>query len=140
MPENGRERPKVNLSCIQCQQRKKKCDKGQPCQACKQNDLECVTVSRPRLPRGRHASAKSAADLKQRVARLESLLAAGDEKARSNGAAHKPVHNEIETRNTAWTAIGEEVIAETSLLLHTVDLIGLLGSRYPRALRCSTAR
>ena len=110
MPEVGSERPKVSLSCLQCQQRKKKCDKGQPCQACKQNGLDCATVSRARLPRGRRTNARNTNDLKQRAARLESLLADGIE-SRSNGKSQKLACDDVETRNTAWTALSEEVYA-----------------------------
>jgi len=66
------EKPKVNLSCLQCQQRKRKCDKSNPCQACRQAGLSCTAISRARLPRGRHAQRDG--DLRQRVARLEKLV------------------------------------------------------------------
>jgi hypothetical protein len=68
------EKPKVTLTCLQCRQRKRKCDKNNPCQACLEAGIDCTSVSRARLPRGRHVAAPGDSDLRQRVARLEKLL------------------------------------------------------------------
>ncbi|KAF2754216.1 hypothetical protein EJ05DRAFT_504316 [Pseudovirgaria hyperparasitica] len=68
------EKPEVQLTCLQCQQRKRKCDKMTPCQTCVRSGTQCTPVSRTRLPRGRHALQRDGKDLRQRVARLEKLL------------------------------------------------------------------
>lgn len=68
--------PTPRLACEQCKKRKIRCNKGSPCSACKHADLQCHTVQRARLPRGK--SGKSRAhntQLEDRVARIESLLA-----------------------------------------------------------------
>lgn len=108
MLHNGSDKPRVSLSCRQCQQRKKKCDKNQPCQSCTQYGIECVPISRARLPRGRHASKQNSADLRQRVARLESLTAIPvdfSQPVKHNTSAK----NSVETLDSAWSAISEEV-------------------------------
>lgn len=65
--------PDVKLSCLQCQQRKRKCDKRLPCQTCTRSGTACTPTVRPRLPRGRHA-VQHGRDLRERVARLEEHL------------------------------------------------------------------
>ena len=54
---------------------------------------------------------RKAADLKQRVARLENLLASGIE-SRPTEIDHRSVGGEVETRDLAWTAFSEEVCLE----------------------------
>ena len=120
MLHNGSDKPKVSLSCRQCQQRKKKCDKNQPCQSCTQYGIECVPISRARLPRGRHASKQSNADLRQRVARLESLTASAVDSIQPV-IDHTSSKDSAETPDSAWSAISEEVN-------HTVAITGLLES------------
>ncbi|KAI1608543.1 hypothetical protein EDD36DRAFT_469428 [Exophiala viscosa] len=98
------DRPAVNLSCLQCQQRKRRCDKGQPCHACSQSGITCTAVLRARLPRGRHTR-RSNTHLEQRLARVESILAdalpSGDVPAN---------HSEIaQSSNPAWAAITHEI-------------------------------
>ena len=67
--------PPPRLSCQQCKQRKIRCDKGAPCSACKNAGLNCHTVQRARLPRGKSAKARSQSKmLETRLARIESLL------------------------------------------------------------------
>ncbi|MDI1486435.1 MAG: hypothetical protein OHK93_005663 [Ramalina farinacea] len=115
MLHNGSDKPRVSLSCRQCQQRKKKCDKNQPCQSCTQYGIECVPISRARLPRGRHASKQNSADLRQRVARLESLTAIPvdfSQPVKHNTSAK----NSVETLDSAWSAISEEVLGIRELL------------------------
>ena len=48
-------RTPASLTCLQCQQRKRKCDKQHPRQGCRQRGTECTAVLRARLPRGRQA-------------------------------------------------------------------------------------
>jgi hypothetical protein len=64
------------LACEQCRSRKVRCNKASPCSACRAAGLQCHTVQRARLPRGK--SGKGCAHnskLEERVARIESLLA-----------------------------------------------------------------
>ena len=71
----GMQAPSVTLTCAQCQRRKVRCDKKSPCGPCQLADLSCVTVQRPRRPRGRRACGDDkSAELQARVARLEALL------------------------------------------------------------------
>lgn len=73
-----RESQAVKLSCEQCQQRKTRCDKEHPCGTCQRVGLKCTLVQRRRLPRGRTGiGIGKDGDLKDRVARLESLLSGG---------------------------------------------------------------
>lgn len=68
--------PTPRLSCGQCRQRKKKCDKGSPCSACKTAGVRCDVIQRLRLPRGKTAGGAThkSAKLEHRVARIEELL------------------------------------------------------------------
>jgi hypothetical protein len=80
--------PTPRLACEQCKRRKIRCNKGSPCSACKIAELQCHTVQRARLPRGK--SGKSRAhniQLEDRVARIESLL------ERQAGAVAEPHSN-----------------------------------------------
>ena len=83
------ERPKVTLTCVQCRQRKRKCDKKSPCSACIQAGSECTAVKRARLPRGRHAT-QNDSDLRQRVSRLERLLGAQNVDEDTQGISPPP--------------------------------------------------
>lgn len=65
--------PLPRLSCERCKKRKIRCDKRNPCSACKNSNTTCDFVERARLPRGRSANTKKSM-LEERVARLESLL------------------------------------------------------------------
>ena len=108
------ERPKVSLSCLQCQQRKKKCDKNNPCQACRQAGLACAAISRARLPRGRHTIQRDSADLRQRVARLEKLLSS----QRNDGEPVEPTapQDDKKTPDSAIISITEGVVGIRELL------------------------
>ncbi|PBP22145.1 hypothetical protein BUE80_DR006933 [Diplocarpon rosae] len=64
--------PTARLSCEQCKRRKTKCDKQDPCTACKSSGIQCITVQRARRPRGR--TAQKGGDINNRVARLEDLV------------------------------------------------------------------
>jgi hypothetical protein len=65
------------LSCTKCRQRKIKCDKSNPCSACKRSGIDCVFPKRTRVPRGRPAGRnhKSRDDeLLRRIGKLEALV------------------------------------------------------------------
>ncbi|OKL59820.1 hypothetical protein UA08_04718 [Talaromyces atroroseus] len=65
------------LSCEFCRQRKIKCDKLNPCTNCQKAGINCESVRRKRLPRGRHANNKpggTTQDLRDKIARLEALV------------------------------------------------------------------
>ncbi|KAH8658386.1 hypothetical protein BX600DRAFT_524842 [Xylariales sp. PMI_506] len=47
------------LSCQLCRERKVKCDKLNPCTTCVMSGVECLSIYRQRLPRGRHSQQKS---------------------------------------------------------------------------------
>jgi hypothetical protein len=67
--------PTPRLACEQCKRRKLRCNKTSPCAACKSAGLECRTVQRARLPRGKSGQTRNQNDkLENRVARIESLL------------------------------------------------------------------
>jgi len=109
------ERPKVALSCLQCQRRKRKCDKNTPCQACSQAGIACTAVSRARLPRGRRAAQKGDGDLRQRVARLEELLSS------KRIEEPKVSHDDTSSKAAAvpdlgWSSISEEIIGIRDLV------------------------
>jgi hypothetical protein len=111
---HGYERLKVRLSCLQCQQRKKKCDKKDPCHACSQACIACTPISRARLPRGRHVNQQGSAVLRQRVARLEQLLL-------PTGKAGEiveppPPPNNNTASHSLWNTISEEVVGIRELL------------------------
>ena len=67
---------KAFLSCELCRSRKIKCDKAEGgCTNCKRAGVQCVAISRQRLPRGRKGGRKPAeVELKARVAKLENLV------------------------------------------------------------------
>lgn len=115
-PDTEYERPKVSLSCLQCQRRKKKCDKNSPCQACTQAGISCTAISRARLPRGRHASQRDNEDLRRRVSRLEELLLS----QKNDGAPRKVTPQSEDLSKTlsdsAWTSISEEVFGIRELV------------------------
>jgi hypothetical protein len=108
------ERPKVSLSCLQCQNRKKKCDKKIPCQACRQAGISCTAVSRARLPRGRHAAQRDGGDLRQRVQRLEQLLSS--QRSASDPVSLTPPADQGRSPDSSWTSISEEVVGIRQLL------------------------
>lgn len=74
------------LSCQFCRHRKIKCDKLDPCTACQRAGVNCESIRRKRLPRGRHISKSAAtnrgrggntardASLKEKIDRLEALV------------------------------------------------------------------
>ena len=67
----------TQLSCETCKERKVRCDKQDPCYACKATAIVCKPVYRKRLVRGRHIQTLVAEnkDLHQHVARLEQAVA-----------------------------------------------------------------
>lgn len=108
------ERPKVSLSCLQCQQRKRKCDKNSPCQACSQACITCTPISRARLPRGRHAIQQGNGDLRQRVARLEKLLS--NQKDAEEQVIPTPPQTDSPISHSTWNTISEEFVGIRELL------------------------
>ncbi len=65
------------LSCTRCRQRKIKCDKSNPCSACKRSGTNCVFPKRIRVPRGqqggRHSKFRDN-ELLRRIGKLEALV------------------------------------------------------------------
>lgn len=104
------EKPKVTLSCLQCQQRKRKCDKSSPCGACTQSGIDCTPILRARKPRGRHVVGKDT-DLKQRISRLETLLL-----AQNNGESGSPSNAVNATTKEAFDSAVSEIAGIQKLL------------------------
>lgn len=77
------------LSCALCRDRKLKCDKLDPCTNCKSSGVVCVTVYRPRLPRGRYA---------QGGRRLSSPSMARDQGLASDAASLVAANKELTER------------------------------------------
>ncbi|RHZ54900.1 uncharacterized protein CDV56_107828 [Aspergillus thermomutatus] len=77
----------VRLTCQACTRRKVKCDKKSPCTNCLKHGISCITIERPRWPRGR--SGKQATgreeDLRNRVAKLEQMIQNFTQSARGTG-------------------------------------------------------
>jgi hypothetical protein len=65
------------LSCTHCRQRKIKCDKSNPCSACKRSGTDCIFPKRIRVPRGqqgvRHSKFRDN-ELLRRIGKLEALV------------------------------------------------------------------
>ena len=65
------------LSCTNCRQRKIKCDKSNPCSACKRSGTDCVFPKRIRVPRGQQGARHSKFrenELLQCIRKLEALV------------------------------------------------------------------
>lgn len=76
------------LSCTNCRQRKIKCDKSNPCTACRRSGIDCVFPKRTRVPRERQGSRnyKSRDDeLLRRIGKLEVLV------EKMGGDIHNPL-------------------------------------------------
>ncbi|KAH7408510.1 hypothetical protein DE146DRAFT_376540 [Phaeosphaeria sp. MPI-PUGE-AT-0046c] len=122
------------LACEQCRNRKVRCNKASPCSACRAAGLQCHTVQRARLPRGKSGKERAQNNkLEERVARIESLLARNAElsagvrpmtKYDHSSFINKSVMTESETTTTVyctdmpathliasdfWTALSNEV-------------------------------
>ncbi|KAH8693660.1 fungal-specific transcription factor domain-containing protein [Talaromyces proteolyticus] len=86
------------LSCTHCRQRKIKCDKSNPCTACKRLGIDCVLPKRTRVPRGRQGrrNYKSRDDeLLRRIRKLEVLV------EKMGGDRHNPlISGEPSSRQT----------------------------------------
>jgi hypothetical protein len=117
--------PAPRLACEQCKKRKIRCSKGSPCSACKNADLQCHTVQRARLPRGKSGKARTHnAMLESRVVRIEDLLARRDEvldtsclSAEKSNDCYERTTSGYNSRGKAksfvapdfWTELAEEV-------------------------------
>ena len=76
------------LSCEACNERKVRCDKGNPCSTCQATGVVCVPTQRKRLPRGRHVKEnKENKELRERLARLESLIGSSSTSTSSRSAS-----------------------------------------------------
>ena len=65
------------LSCTSCRQRKLKCDRSNPCFACKRSGIDCVTPKRTRVPRRRQVDTSYKSrdeELLRRIGKLEALV------------------------------------------------------------------
>ncbi|KAF2150201.1 hypothetical protein K461DRAFT_296576 [Myriangium duriaei CBS 260.36] len=125
---------KPRLTCEQCRQRKRKCDKGVPCSSCKAAGLRCEAVQRARLPRGRTGRAKEKnKKLEERVARIESLLSQARSKPehdydlppsdQQNGEAAQSPAAQFDglIAPDFWTALSQEVTSLKGTIVGTDD-------------------
>lgn len=72
VPQTQPGKPIKLISCVQCQQRKVKCNKESPCSHCTKSRLECIY--RPPAPPRRGKRKPTEADLLARLRRCEELL------------------------------------------------------------------
>jgi hypothetical protein len=115
--------PIPRLACEQCKRRKLRCDKASPCTACADAGLECRTVQRARLPRGKSGRARSQNNkLENRVARIEKLLSRQIE-ASSEPSQSK--HTPVVTKPRVETVGGSNGFKPTRLRdEHVASLVG----------------
>lgn len=88
-------KPRV-LACLQCQQRKVKCNRKFPCESCDRFQLECVPALRPRQRRRRFPERV----LLDRLRHYEDLL-------RQNGTNFEPLHPESQDQTAASRSSGQ---------------------------------
>ena len=93
------------LSCANCRQRKVKCDKSDPCAACKRAGVECVFPNRTRIPRGRRSvnQAKNA-EISKRIRRLEGLIEKFGALAEEKGLVESPSEGSGSTPATSHSS------------------------------------
>ena len=106
--------PAVQLACLQCQQRKRKCNKTSPCSACQHSGITCTPVARTRLPRGRQVRRLDNSGLEERVKRLEKLLSSA--KIRHDPARSAPLSNGLKVSDSIWESVDEQVVSIRELL------------------------
>lgn len=121
------------LSCTNCRQRKIKCDKSNPCSACKRSGIDCVFPKRLRVPKRRQGvrSSKSRDDeLLRRIGKLEALvenmggdittaLTSGESNGRqTTSSSYFPpsISGDEERSNLQAPAIGRTTLAEKKYL------------------------
>ena len=88
-PSVGTQRPRraqsKPLSCSKCRQRKVKCDKSYPCNACRRSGIDCVyPVRHQRFVGGKSKSRVRNTEVVHRLSRLESLLSEYESHAKVN--------------------------------------------------------
>ena len=156
----------VALSCARCQQRKTKCDKADPCSACRRRGSPCIPVRRARLPRVCTGPA-SEGDVRQRIVRLEHLLRKLKPTRPLNEIDYKPQRGHVDvanedseldspgaderlqaamgdtdeqaTRPHLWAAVDLEVSRHSAEVLRK-QLINTAGPWHPRDSREHTGR
>ncbi|KFA54251.1 hypothetical protein S40293_07804 [Stachybotrys chartarum IBT 40293] len=85
LPQSPRPKPARVLACVQCQQRKIKCNRKFPCYNCKQHEVQCVPAIQARRRKRRFPEK----DLLERLRHYEHLL-------RQNHVKFDPLHPEAE--------------------------------------------
>jgi hypothetical protein len=103
--------PTPRLACEQCKRRKIRCNKGSPCSACKNADLQCQTVQRARLPRGKSSKIRAHnSQLEDRVARIEALLVQQSQAA----SDPSPVSSNDQAVSTAASTFLQDQLTNTA--------------------------
>jgi hypothetical protein len=70
-----RRRKRIQLSCINCRQKKVKCDRADPCSRCVRLGVICVSSPPSGSPRGRNGGRRKVNhELLDRIAKLENLV------------------------------------------------------------------
>jgi hypothetical protein len=68
-------RNRIQLSCINCRQKKVKCDRADPCSRCVRLGVICVSSTPSGAPRGRNGGRRKVNhELLDRIAKLENLV------------------------------------------------------------------
>jgi hypothetical protein len=103
--------PTPRLACEQCKRRKIRCNKGSPCSACKNADLQCQTVQRARLPRGKSSKNRAHnSQLEDRVARIEALLIQQSQATNEPS----PVLNNDQAVSTATSTFSQDQLTDAA--------------------------
>jgi hypothetical protein len=118
--------------CISCRKRKIKCDRSRPCANCIRSKQLC-TYENPDSPRSDFQSASSDHDLRERLAKLEGMMAAmlnRDQEARQeaifpNALNSRPTTSSIQTATTTSTTTTAKPASQT--------LIGTTSSEFSDA-------
>ncbi|EPE31846.1 Zn2/Cys6 DNA-binding protein [Glarea lozoyensis ATCC 20868] len=108
--------------CISCRKRKIKCDRSRPCANCIRSKQLC-TYENPDTPRGDFQSASSDHDLRERLAKLEGMMAAmlnRDQEVRSqevifpNALSSRPTTSSIQTATTTTATPPSQILVGTN--------------------------
>lgn len=95
---------KPTFACIRCTERKVKCDKEDPCNACVRHNVQCI-FRPPKLPRRRRKIVKDAL-VDERLKRYEALLREkGIDPNQVNGTSEAEYHRDSsrsEVPETVW--------------------------------------
>lgn len=104
-------KPQRILACIDCQQRKIKCDRKTPCQNCIKSRTQCVPATQMKRERKRRFPER---ELLERLRKYEDLL-------RRNGVGFEPLHKEKEPKDRDWDDRQANTVREWSSPAETLN-------------------